>query len=89
VVVPPSTWTSCHCWLVPFESPRWSTAAPSAVEAPCTSTVLPLLRFSSTYQALVSTVAATAVVVVTAATPPSRINAVAAMMPGRRMRRHA
>ena len=25
--------TSCHCWLAPFQSPYWTTAAPSAVEA--------------------------------------------------------
>ena len=42
-LAPPSR-TSCHCWLVPFQSEYWTMLAPSAVEAPCTSTALPLLR---------------------------------------------
>src|SRR3954447_13401175 len=39
--------TSCHCWLAPFASPYWTTAAPSAVDEPVTSTVLLLLRLIS------------------------------------------
>ena len=41
---PPSTRTSCHCWLAPFQSSYWTMFPPSAVEAPCTSTTLLLLR---------------------------------------------
>src|SRR3954452_550490 len=51
-VVPP-TRTSCHCWLVPFQSLYWTMLAPSAVEAPCTSRALPLLRLiSCTYPSM-------------------------------------
>jgi hypothetical protein len=42
--VPPPTRTSCHCWLAPFQSAYCTTLPPSAVEAPCTSIALPLLR---------------------------------------------
>ena len=49
VVVPPSR-TSCHCWLVPFQSAYCTTFAPSAVDAFCTSIALPLCRaMSCTY----------------------------------------
>src|SRR3954449_9319051 len=41
------TGTSCHCWLVPFQSAYWTMLPPSAVEAPCTSSALPLLRLIS------------------------------------------
>ncbi len=46
-VVPPPTWTSCHCWLAPPQSSYWTMFAPSAVDAPWTSTALPLLRLTS------------------------------------------
>ncbi|MCF0095424.1 hypothetical protein B0E54_04283 [Micromonospora sp. MH99] len=41
---PPSTRTSCHCWLVPFQSSYCTMLPPSAVDAPCTSIALLLLR---------------------------------------------
>ncbi len=43
-LLPPSTRTSCHCWLLPFQSSYCTMLPPSAVEAPCTSTALLLLR---------------------------------------------
>src|SRR5687768_944444 len=46
-VTAPPTRTSCHCWLVPPQSPYCTTLPPSAVEAPCTSTALPLFRLIS------------------------------------------
>src|SRR4051794_39986394 len=64
------------------------TAAPSAVEAPLTSRTLPLLRFTSTYQALVSTVAADAVFVTTVSSPPTNTTANTAANPDRHRRRH-
>jgi hypothetical protein len=47
VGVPDPTWTNCHCWLVPFQSAYCTMLPPSAVEAPCTSIALPLLRLIS------------------------------------------
>jgi hypothetical protein len=44
---PVPTWTSCHCWLAPPQSEYWTTLAPSDVDAPCTSTALPLFRLIS------------------------------------------
>jgi hypothetical protein len=41
---PPSTRTSCHCWLLPPQSSYCTMLPPSAVEAPCTSTTLLLFR---------------------------------------------
>src|SRR3954452_17707966 len=64
------------------------TAAPSAVEAPLTSRTLPLLRFTSTYQAVVSTVAAEAAAVTTVSSPPTNTTANAAANPDRHRRRH-
>src|SRR3954453_18714324 len=64
------------------------TAAPSAVDAPLTSRTLPLFRFTSTYQALVSTVAADAVFVTTVSSPPTNTTANAAANPDRHRRRH-
>src|SRR5256714_4968202 len=64
------------------------TAAPSAVDAPLTSNTLPLMRFSSTYQAVVSTVAADAGAVTTVSSPPTNATANAAATPARHRRRH-
>src|SRR2546423_15253025 len=64
------------------------TAAPSAVDAPLTSNTLPLLRFTSTYQAVVSTVAADAVFVTTVRSPPTNTTANAAANPDRHRRHH-
>src|SRR2546421_10940331 len=64
------------------------TSAPSAVEAPLTSRALPLLRFRSTYQAVVSTVAADAAGVTTVSSPPTKTAASAAASPARHRRRH-
>src|SRR2546423_4804096 len=64
------------------------TAAPSAVDAPLTSRTLPLLRFSSTYQAVVSTVAADAGAVTTVSSPPTNTTANTAANPARHRRRH-
>jgi hypothetical protein len=35
---------NCHCWLLPPQSSYCTTFAPSAVEAPCTSSALLLCR---------------------------------------------
>ncbi|MDQ1032870.1 hypothetical protein QF035_010452 [Streptomyces umbrinus] len=43
----PDTRISCHCWLAPPQSVNCTILAPSAVEAFCTSTALPLLRLIS------------------------------------------
>src|SRR4051794_34771824 len=62
--------------------------APSAVDAPLTSRALPLLRFTSTYQALVLTVAAEAGVMLSAATPaPTSAVTTATAIPRRRLLR--
>jgi hypothetical protein len=49
---------------------------------------LPLLRFTSTYQAVVSTVAADAGVVATVSNPPANATAAAAANPDRHRPRH-
>src|SRR3954451_1934230 len=77
-----------NCWLVVLVRVHWMRSAPSAVDAPLTSRALPLLRFTSTYQALVSTVAADAAVVTTVSSPPTKIAANAAASPARQRRRH-
>ncbi|GAB3003230.1 hypothetical protein GCM10027184_70190 [Saccharothrix stipae] len=49
---------------------------------------MPLLRFTSTYHAVVSTVAADAAVVTTESNPPTNATAAAAANPDRNRRRH-
>src|SRR5689334_3184078 len=39
--------TSCHCWLAPPQSRYCTTRAPSCLEAPWTSTAMPLKRLIS------------------------------------------
>ncbi len=55
VGVPPPTRARSHCWLVPFQLLYCTTFPPSAVDAPWTSSALPLWRLiSATYPSVVS-----------------------------------
>src|SRR5690242_11689880 len=75
-----------NCWLVASVRVYWRRLPPSAVDHSHMSIALPLLWLTMTYQALVSIVAADAVVSVVTATPATRATA-APMMSGRRHRR--
>src|SRR6185369_8501377 len=72
----------------PLVRAHWTTSAPSAVEKSKTSRALPLLRFTSTYQAAVSTVAADAGVETPMSSPAAITTATAAANPDRHRRRH-